>query len=600
MKAMKVMKATKASAAAGTSEDACLPCHESGLRGLVMSSSALTRRPQTPGLTDVMLNDRSDCPTSPESDDDTISLHSEVSANLAHTHLLRGGGKGKQQPKKKKKTQPSKTQEPKGHQRALKEELCANHWSVPVCREDELEYGKDGIALVSKSAYLTKSPVLANPPFATAMLVHPQVEASKQADGSEWPVITVWVTRDGQILQQTRRLVQCGTRKVACNPPVAKGQAPKTQAMCTIVLEVVRSAFANEQDWQRAATNASCAMQQYLTEHVSNTEWSDHKIKKCIPLTREGKTNAIAAYVRLPTSLAVPLIKHSGTQASMVFARYYTSKDCTDKTPKLVNLWLKVEVLQQAKQKYLALPQNKVQGLAWSPKGFAVRVLEEDAAAIAPLATDMPYTAGDRYEIAGVPRDWSPVELFTSLATTDTPWPDIANAKLLFRKGRGDYQKWVIKAPQPPTAVVVFLDQYALAIKKEEPTPCAMPKPHGMQAPTAGTWAQALGEHMEVEESETPSPTHNASHAHAAPAQATAPQIEVAAPAQATAPQIEVPTPAPPSHARSRSPVPTQRNSQPPLREEVDGLKAQMSQLMLMMQQLLANQNATATPPPQA
>ena len=164
-------------------------------------------------------------------------------------------------------------------------------------------------------------------------------------------------------------------------------------------------------------------------------------------------------------------------------------------------------MLQQAKQKYLALPQNKVQGLGWSPKGFAVRVLETDAAEIAPLATDMPYTAGNRYDITGVPRDWSPVELFASLAATDTPWPDIANAKLLFRKGRGDYQKWVIKAPQPQTAVVVFLDQYALAIKKEEPVQRVAPKTHVMQAPTARTWAQALGEQMEVEEApEVPPP----------------------------------------------------------------------------------------------
>ena len=69
------------------------------------------------------------------------------------------------------------------------------------------------------------------------------------------------------------------------------------------------------------------------------------------------------------------------------------------------------------------------------------------------------------------------------------------------------------QAPQPQTAVVVFLDQYALAIKKEEPVQRVAPKTHVMQAPTARTWAQALGEQMEVEEApEVPPPAQGPQH----------------------------------------------------------------------------------------
>ena len=644
--AMKAMKATKESAAVETSEGLHSPCHETRLRGSVQGSSYLTERPQTSGHSHEHDNEVSDCTCCSESETGTSSLGFEVPEFPTCSNLLRGGGKNKPKPKPKKQKQKMQTAANQNKQNAegvppanppnkpptpapaprpgpikamgmpaLSEELCANHWSVPVCKEQELEHGKDGVALVSKAAYIAKHPVLAGTNSATAMLVNPHVETHKQADGSDWPVITVWVQKNGQILQQTKRLVQCGTCKVACNPPTAKGQAPKTQAMCTVVLEVVRSAFASESDWQRAATNATCAMQQYLSEHVAQTEWSDHKLKKSIPITRDGKTTAIAAYVRLPTELAQPLIKHSGTQASMVFARYYTSKECMDKTPKLINLWLKVETLQQAKQKYMALPQSKVQGLAWSPKGFAVRVLEEHASEIAPLATDMPYTAGEKYEIAGVPRDWTPAELFASLAATDTPWPEIERARLLFRKGRGAHQRWIIKAPCPPTAIIVFLDEFALAIQKaEDPTPQVQARNSHIPAPTAGTWAQALATgHMEVEApSEVSVEEGNAgkdNQSSQAPFTAGA-QTQPApkhAP-KANPPQAQV-APARQEAQRSRSPV-HRPGQQPPttapqgdnellLRQEVDGLKAQMAQMMAMMQSMQNTLLSSQCPPHQ-
>ena len=51
----------------------------------------------------------------------------------------------------------------------------------------------------------------------------------------------------------------------------------------------------------------------------------------------------------------------------------------------------------------------------------------------------------------------------------------------------------------PPIAIIVFLDEFALAIQKaEDPTPQVQASP--IPASTAGTWAQALATgHMEVE-----------------------------------------------------------------------------------------------------
>ena len=384
------------------------PDYETPLRGFANSANHVAKRLQNIGESHAENNEVRDWQqqSSKPGDDPSVPLN-----------LLRGGGGKPKQPKKqtpqpKQKAQPTpkvapspkpqvageKPPKPEPAQRAnvnktldtsmQPEELCANHWSVPVCREDELEHGKDGVALVSRAALQAKASVLAGSPSATAMLLNPNIEVPQQDDGSAWPLITVWVQKGGQVVQHTKRLVQCGTRKVAYCPTVAKGRAPTTQPMCTVVLEMVRSAFSTDQAWQKAATNASGAFQQYLSDYVKETEWADHKIKKCAPITRDNRTHAIAAYVRLPITLAKPLVDNSGIKASTVFARYFVSKECADPTPKLVNLWLRLSDFQQVKQKYLALPQDKVCGLAWSPTDFAVRVELCNAAAIAPMVTD--------------------------------------------------------------------------------------------------------------------------------------------------------------------------------------------------------------------
>ena len=348
--------------------------------------------------------------------------------------------------------------------------MRANHWSVPLCKEDELEHGKEGIALVSRSALIAKAPVLKGSPSATAILLNPNVEVANKPDGTEWPLMTVWVQKKGQVLQVTKRLVQCGTGKVEHSPPVAKGTALVTKPMCTIVLEVVCSAFP-----QRRRVAKSCYQRGLgMSEHLQNTEYADAKIKKTVPVTRDNRTQAIEAHMQLPVELAAPVVAAFGTQASCEFARYYVSKDCQDQTPKLVHLWLKTPDYKQAKLKYQALPQDKVRGIAWSPFDFAVRAETADAEAIAPLATNQPYVQGERYEIAGVPRDWNPAELYKSLASTDLPWEDIEKAKLLFRKGRGSFQKWIIRAPKAPPAVV-FLDQFALVKREAKASPLPQP-----------------------------------------------------------------------------------------------------------------------------
>ena len=63
--------------------------------------------------------------------------------------------------------------------------------------------------------------------------------------------------------------------------------------------------------------------------------------------------------ISCPRSVQIQPQDNSGIKASTVFARYFVSKECADPTP-LVNLWLRLSDFQQVKQKYLALPQDKV------------------------------------------------------------------------------------------------------------------------------------------------------------------------------------------------------------------------------------------------
>ena len=62
----------------------------------------------------------------------------------------------------------------------------------------------------------------------------------------EATIIDAWVKIDGELRQTTRKLVQLGNTAVVYNPPAARGQAPATQQMSTIVIELPRRVFNDE------------------------------------------------------------------------------------------------------------------------------------------------------------------------------------------------------------------------------------------------------------------------------------------------------------------------------------------------------------------
>ena len=107
--------------------------------------------------------------------------------------------------------------------------LVQEHWDVPVVLHKDMYFGQAGVCVATKDTYETMVGILNGTPTKAAMLVpaHLEVEAT---------IIAAWVQIDGELRQTTRKLVQLGNTPVLYNPPAARGQAPTTQQISTIVI----------------------------------------------------------------------------------------------------------------------------------------------------------------------------------------------------------------------------------------------------------------------------------------------------------------------------------------------------------------------------
>ena len=362
--------------------------------------------------------------------------------------------------------------------------LCPEHWDAPVRTHSQMQHGLESVCLASKDTYLTKRTVLNGAPGKVAMLVAPTVETDRDC-----ALIMVWVRIGDTTRQVARKFVQLGTTPVMYNPPAARGKAPVVTPMATLVLELPKRVFPQEKEWKQAVTDACATFTTFVQKEAAGTEWADFKIHRCHPRVNNGHTTAIEAFARVPLSLFPALLKQSGVNDRRVFARPFLDKTATPTSdPQYRNLWLHAASLPEAIKKYETLPTAKTFGMAWNAKDFAVRVSATDAAELAPLATGRPYVDGDRYEIIGVPRDWQANALFAALSATDCPWPRIQDAMLISRKPHHGAFTWVIKAHDPPPAVIVFLDEYVLSIKKFEPRAAPIRPRKEVPMPTASAW----------------------------------------------------------------------------------------------------------------
>ena len=78
------------------------------------------------------------------------------------------------------------------------------------------------------------------------------------------------------------------------------------------------------------------------------------------------------------------MLKPSGSGVSKVFTREFIDPTLP-RDHLFTNLWLQTSKLSEAKVKYSTVPDSKLYGMIWSPKGYGLRVLQQDAAQIAPV-----------------------------------------------------------------------------------------------------------------------------------------------------------------------------------------------------------------------
>ena len=117
--------------------------------------------------------------------------------------------------------------------------------------------------------------------------------------------------------------------------------------------------------------------------------------------------------------------------------------------------------------KYSSVPDSKLYGMIWSPRGYGLRVLQQDAAQIAPVLIGKTFIVGDRYVVSGVPHDVTPEQLFEALAACDVPWEEITTAQNIAQRKKGGSCCWTIKATRPPPTNIFFLDECVISIDKE-------------------------------------------------------------------------------------------------------------------------------------
>jgi hypothetical protein len=202
-------------------------------------------------------------------------------------------------------------------------------------------------------------------------------------------------------------------------------------------------------------------------------------------------TVAMQSIYRIPAEELHAVLRMPGMTDDRVFIRPFLTADVAKDSEHnhkvdTVNLWLGTSKWTEAKQKCDAMPADHALGLSWEAKGFGVRVMREFAAAAAPLLTGRDWMEGEKYEIAGIPRDsWHDEDLFKALNEMDVPWTNILQAKVLFKKMQGGCERWTIKASHPPPAVQILLDNVVLRAKKAEPrrTPVKQPLPKPVPAP---------------------------------------------------------------------------------------------------------------------
>jgi hypothetical protein len=370
-----------------------------------------------------------------------------------------------------------------------------------------MQHGLAGVCLASKDMFTMKSSILKGAPGKLAMLIPAKTEVDDPTS-----VIMVWV-KLGEITKQLScKLVQLGSTPVTYNPPAARGKAPVVTPMGTVVLEIPRRVWTQETDWKRAVTEACATFTAFVRPALKETEWSDYKISRCAPKVVDGRTTAMEAFARVPLTCIPAILSKSGLTESHVFARLWVDKSDADAPPQYRNLWMDTSTLSDAITKYQALPSAKVLGLAWNHKAFGVRVRTTDAPEIAPLVNGKPYVTGDRYEITGIPRDWRAEDLFQALSTTDCPWPRITEAAVIRRTPRHGAFTWVVKAPEPPSSVIVFLDEFVLSIKRYEAQRSPIPAKKTFPMPSASTWPTPNDSDMkpetEAKEGAEEVPTH--------------------------------------------------------------------------------------------
>ena len=210
---------------------------------------------------------------------------------------------------------------------------------------------------------------------------------------------------------------------------------------------------------------ATSTFQTFLQQQMVDTQWAQIKVWKTRTKLIEGKTASIQAIVRVPVCKSEKILKPSGFK-EIVFAREFIDPALA-RTYKYTNLWMQTDKYAEAKVKYSTIPDDKVYGMVWSPRGFGVRVKMEDAVTIAPILTGKSFIVGERYVVAGVPQDVTPQQLFEALASCDVPWEDIEQAQKISMKYRGGSCSWIIKASRPPPTNLFFLDECVISVDKE-------------------------------------------------------------------------------------------------------------------------------------
>jgi hypothetical protein len=80
------------------------------------------------------------------------------------------------------------------------------------------------------------------------------------------------------------------------------------------------------------------------------------------------------------------------------------------------------------------------------------------------------YTAGSRFEVRGIPRDWDWTDLVAILNAADQPWPQLAKGRVISRKPMAshgaarDYSTWIVIAEQGPPVETYEIAGHMIAI----------------------------------------------------------------------------------------------------------------------------------------